>query len=225
MFFRIHYAKNIIYTLAVLQIKETDQMIKLYNAPMSGHCHRVRLAASLMNIPYEAKPISDFEGERKGLEFLTINPFGEIPVIVDGDVTLRDSNAIIIYLAEKYGSDGAWLPSDVVARAHVHEWLSVAASHIYRGPNMARLVKLFSKPTDYDAAVAVSENLFKIMDSALNGKSWLVGENPTLADIACYSYVRVADDGGLDTSGYSNIQTWLANVEKLDGFEAMPRPG
>lgn len=200
-------------------------MIKIYNAPMSGHCHRVRLAASLMNIPYEAKPISEFEGERKGPEFLEINPFGEIPVVVDGDVTLRDSNAIIIYLAEKYGSDGTWIPSDIVGRAQVHEWLSVAASHIYRGPNMARLIKLFNKPADYDSAVDVSKKLFVIMDDHLDGRTWLVGDNPTLADIACYSYMRVADDGGLDISDYVNINAWLAAVEGLDGFEPMARPG
>lgn len=199
-------------------------MITIYNAPLSGHCHRVRLAASLMNVPFEVKPISDFDGERKGSDFLAINAFGEIPAIKDGDAIIRDSIAIIVYLAEKYGADGTWIPGTPELRAEMHEWLSVAASHIYRGPNMARLIKLFNKPADHDAASAVSENLFKIMDAHLKGKKWLVGGDATLADIACYSYIRVADEGDLDISGYDNINAWLASVEALDGFHPVTRP-
>lgn len=199
-------------------------MITIYNAPLSGHCHRVRLAASLMNVPFEVKPISDFEGERKGPAFLEINAFGEIPAIKDGDLIVRDSVAIIIYLAEKYGADGMWIPDTPEGRAAMHEWLSVAASHIYRGPNMARLIRLFNKPADHDAAVAVSDNLFEIMDAHLLGRQWLVGEQPTLADIACYSYIRVADEGDLDISSYANINAWLASVEALENFHPVTRP-
>ncbi len=199
-------------------------MITIYNAPLSGHCHRVRLAASLMGIPFELKPISDFEGERKGEAFLSLNPFGEIPAIADGETVIRDANAIIVYLADKYAPDSQWMPREPLQRARVNEWLATAASHIYRGPNMARLIKLFNKPADYDQAIAVSENLFAIMDSALDGKTWLVGDTPTLADVACYSYIRVADDGGIDTSSYVNIQNWMTAIEGLDGFEPMARP-
>ena len=77
--------------------------IRIYDEPKSGHCHRVRLAASLMRVPNEIIPISSFEGERKGAAFLAINPLGQIPAIADGDTIVRDANAIIIYLAEKYG--------------------------------------------------------------------------------------------------------------------------
>lgn len=199
-------------------------MITIYNAPLSGHCHRVRLAASLMNVPFEVKPISDFEGERKGPDYLAINSFGEIPAIKDGDQVIRDSVAIIIYLAEKYGADGTWIPNSPERCAEMHQWLAVAASHIYRGPNMARLIKLFKKPADHDAAVTVSENLFKIMEQHLSGREWLVGDAPTLADIACYSYVRVADEGELDISNYTNINAWLAKVEALENFHPVTRP-
>lgn len=197
--------------------------IKIYDAPKSGHCHRVRLAASLMRVPYTIVPISGFEGERKGTAFLAINPLGQIPVIEDGDTVLRDSNAIIIYLAEKYAPDTDWIPDDVVARARMHEWLAVAAGAMYRGPNMARLIKLFGKPADYAEAAAVSDVLFNMMDKHLQRGEWLVGDQPTLADIACYSYIAVANEGDLDITPFSSIRKWLTAVEGLDRFVPMTR--
>lgn len=200
-------------------------MIRLYSAPLSGHCHRVRLAAGLMGIDIDVKPVSEMEGQRQGAEFLALNPFGEIPALDDDGFVIRDSIAIIIYLAKKYAGDGGWIPSSLEDRVRLQEWLAVAAGALYRGPNLARLIKLFNKVADYEGAVEASKKLFTIMDAHLDGRDWLVGDGPSLADIACYSYVRVADEGELDISDYANINRWLANIEALDGFVPVTRPG
>lgn len=197
--------------------------VQIYDAPKSGHCHRVRLAASLFGVPHKLIPVTSLEGERKGPEFLKINPFGQIPAIVDGDAVIRDSNAILIYLAEKYAPGSGWIPDDVLARARVNEWLGVASGVMFRGPNMARLIKVFGKSADYAEAFAVSQVLFKMMDAHLKDRSWLVGSRPTIADIACYSYIAVADEGDLDIAPFAHIKTWLAAVERLDGFVPMVR--
>ena len=94
-------------------------MLKIYDAPRSGHSHRVRLAASLMGLDYESVPVESLEGGRTGEEYLQLNPFGQIPVLIDGDTLVRDSNAILIYLAEKYDTERRWLPEDLALRTQV----------------------------------------------------------------------------------------------------------
>lgn len=199
-------------------------MLKIYDAPRSGHAHRARLGASLLGLEFESVAADGLEGGRKGAEFLALNPFGQIPVLVDGNMIVRDSNAILIYLAEKYDQSGQWLPADLSLRTEVHEWLAVAAGHMFRGPNLARLVKVFNAPADYDAAVAVSKQLFEMMDTYFADRTWLVGDNATIADISCYPYVALADEGEISLEPYINIRRWLAEVEGLENFLAMPRP-
>lgn len=199
-------------------------MLKIYDAPRSGHAHKARLGASLMGLEFESIAADGMEGGRKGEAFLALNPFGQIPVLVDDDTVVRDSNSILIYLAEKYDTAGKWLPNDLAQRTQVHEWLAVAAGHIFRGPNLARLVKVFDAPVDYDAAVAISELLFKQMEAHLSDRTWLVGEGPTIADIACYPYVVLSDEGDISLEPYPSIRRWLAAVEGLENFLPMPRP-
>ena len=193
--------------------------IKLYDIPKSGHCHRVRLAASLMNIDLELHAVSDQTGDT----YQAINPFGQSPTLVDGDFILRDSIAIIQYLESAHAPGQGWMPTEPQAIARVDEWFAVAAGVMFRGPNMARLIKLFKVPGDHDAAVAMSNTLFAMMEKHLDGKTWLVGDKASLADVACYSYVAVANEGELDLDAYSNIQTWLGSVQSLDGFVDIPR--
>jgi glutathione S-transferase len=136
---------------------------------------------------------------------------------------VRDSNAILLYLAEKYDSDGTYLPADPVARAHVYEWLATAAGPLYMGPSRARVIKALGREGDYNQARTIADQLFAVMNDHLAARSWLVGDGPTLADVACYSYTAVADEGDLDLAEYPNIRAWLTRVEDLEGFVPMPR--
>ena len=197
--------------------------IQLYDVPKSGHCHRVRLAASLMGIPLETIAVMEMEGQRQGAAYLAINPLGQVPTLVDGDITVRDSIAIIQYLAGAHAPDQGWMPTEPVELAQVHEWFAVAAGDMFRGPNMARLIKLFKMPGDHEAAKAISERLFQMIEAHLQGRTWLVGPRATLADVACYSYLAVANEGALDLSPFPNIQTWLSAVQSLEGFIDIPR--
>ena len=89
------------------------QAIKLYNFPRSGHAHRVELMLSLLQLPTELIFVDLAKGEHKQPDFLALNSFGQVPVIDDQGVVLADSNAILVYLAQKYGN-GRWLPTDPV---------------------------------------------------------------------------------------------------------------
>lgn len=197
--------------------------LKLYDVPKSGHCHRVRLAASLMGIDLELISVMEMEGQRQGAAYLAINSLGQVPSLVDEDFVVRDSIAIIQHLERVHAGGQGWMPSDPKDSARVDEWFAVAAGVMFRGPNMARLVKLFGMPFDHTAAVDISEKLFKMMDAHLGDRTWLVGERATLADVACYSYVAVANEGDLDMAPYPAIEAWLKSVQGLDGFVDIPR--
>lgn len=103
-----------------------SQPIKLYRHPLSGHAHRVELMLSLLQLPYELVSVDLANGEHKSAEFLAINAFGQVPVIDDNGTFISDSNAILVYLAKRYGGD-SWQPQDALAEARIQRWLSVAA--------------------------------------------------------------------------------------------------
>ena len=119
--------------------------IRLHRMALSGHCHRIELFLSLLGLPYELVEVDVAAGAHKTPEFLRMNPFGQVPVIQDGDVTLADSNAILTYLQGRY-APGQWLPSDPLGAAQVQRWLSVAAGPLAFGAAAARVIQLFRRP-------------------------------------------------------------------------------
>ena len=199
--------------------------IVLYRNPLSGHAHRVELLLSLLAIPARLVDVDLRAGAHKTPEFLRKNPFGQVPVIEDGDVTLADSNAILVYLAGRYDQSGAWYPREPLAAARVQQWLSVAAGQLAAGPATARLIKLFGRGLDHGRAVWVAEQLFAVMDQALASQAFLTGATPTIADVAMYTYTAHAPEGGLSLEPYGNVRAWLARVEALPRFVPMQRAG
>ena len=197
--------------------------IVLYRFALSGHAHRVELLASLLGLRVRLVDVNLVAGEQKTPEFLRKNPFGQVPVIEDGEVTLADSNAILVYLAGRYDKSGAWYPREPLDAARVQRWLSVAAGLLAAGPATARLVKVFGLPLDHARAVAVAGQLFAVLDEELAKQPFLVGSTPTIADVAIYSYTAHAPEGGVSLEPYARIRAWLARVESLPGFVPMPR--
>ena len=196
--------------------------IKLYNFPRSGHAHRAELMLSLLQLPTELILVDLAKGAHKQPEFLAINPFGQVPVLDDQGVVLADSTAILVYLAQKYGN-GQWLPTDPEGAAKVQRWLSVAAGQIAFGPARARLITVFGAPYDADEAISRSHDLLKVVDQELANSEFLVGNQPTIADVAAYSYIAHAPEGNVSLDDYANVRAWLARIEALPGFVGMPR--
>lgn len=196
--------------------------IRLYRVAISGHSHRVELFMSLLGLPFEMVNIDLMGGAHKKPDFLAMNLFGQVPVIEDGDVTLADSNAILVYLTRRYAQDSEqWLPGDPVAAAQVQRWLSVAAGPLAFGPAAARVIQLFKKPDNPDDAVTRAHALFKVMEQQLATSSFLTGERVTLADIANYSYVAHAPEGNVSLDAYPHVRAWLVRVEALPRFVPM----
>ena len=194
--------------------------IKLYRNPKSGHCHRVQLMMSFLGVPYETVDLDMANGAHKAPEYLEISPLGQVPAIDDHGVTLSDSNGILIYLVSRYGND-SWTGKTPVEKAEIQRWLSIAAGEIASGPAAARLVTVFGAKLDHDAAKAKAHSLFEVMNAALDGKTFLVGDRMTIADVAGYSYIAHAPEGGVSLDAYPNIRAWLNRIETKPNFVAM----
>jgi glutathione S-transferase len=194
--------------------------IVLYGNELSGHSHRVVLLLRMLNLPYRfvAAPAEI----RREAQFLSLNPLGQIPVLEDGDVVLADSNAIMVYLVKQYAPRSSWLPEEPIAAAGVQRWLSIAAGEVRYGAAIARAIAQGWMTGDHAAAFGVSTRILRFMDSHLAGRTYLASDKPTIADLACYSYIAHAPEGGVSLDPYPAVRTWLLRIEALPGFIAMP---
>ena len=193
----------------------------LHGTCLSGHTHRVQLFLHLLDLPYT---FADSPADvRASSAFRAMNPLGQVPVLQDGGVALVDSNAILVYLAKRYAPGGAWLPADAIGAARVQRWLSQAAGEIMFGPAAARVSARF-----YDTGVppalsqALAARVLGLMDGELAAHDWLAGAAPTIADVACYSYVAHAPEGGIALDAYPRVLDWIERVRALPGFVPMP---
>jgi glutathione S-transferase len=196
-------------------------MPRLYDLELSGNCYKVRLMCALLGVPLEIVPVDFMAGAHKKSPLVELNPFGEIPVFADGEVVLRDSQAILVYIARKWGGE-TWLPSDAASLATVAQWLMVAENEIARGPNDARLHDKFGFARDIGAARANSARILGIFEQRLKGSDWLALNRPTVADIACMPYVALSHEGGISLEPYPSVKAWVARVKALPGFIGMP---
>ncbi|WP_035200814.1 glutathione S-transferase family protein [Agrobacterium tumefaciens] len=191
--------------------------MKLYHHPLSGHSHRARLFLSLINLPHELVEVDLMSGAHKTPDFLKMNPFGQVPVLDDDGEYVSDSNAILVYLAKKVGRTD-WLPDDLKSAAAVQRWLSVAAGEIAYGPAAARLVTVFGAKFNPDEVIGRAHAVLGKLETQLSDREWLVGERPTIADVAIYSYVARAPEGNVDLSTYPAVNRLLRRIEALPGF-------
>lgn len=198
--------------------------IRLHWHPLSGHAHRVELFLSLLNLPFEKVTVEFARAEHKSPPFLALNPFGQLPVIEDGDLVLADSNAILVYLALTHDPSGQWLPRDAIGAARVQRWLSVAAGQLAHGPASARVAMLFGRPVD-QAARDAGARLFALLDQHLATQTFLAAAHPTIADIALYAYTAHAPEGGVSLAPYPHLRQWLARIEALPRFVGLARSG
>lgn len=191
--------------------------MKIHHHPLSGHAHRAVLFASLLGVPHELIEVDLAAAAHKSPAFLALNPFGQIPVLEDGEIVIADSNAILVYLAKKAGRTD-WLPEDALGAARVQRWLSVAAGELAYGACAARLITVFNASFDADEVIARAHVLLGRLEQHLADREWLAAAHPTIADVAIYSYIARAPEGNVELSGYPAVNAFLRRVEALPGF-------
>jgi len=205
------------------KFSKNNTPIKLYRNPISGHCHRVELMLSLLDLPYKTIDLDMANGAHNAPDYLKISPFGQVPAIDDNGTTLSDSNAIITYLEKKYNDGYEWSPQDPIQAAEVQRWLSVAAGEIAYGPCAVRLVKVFGVDLDYDVAKQKTAALFSVLEPLLKNRDYLASDEITLADVAGYSYISHVPEGGVSLEPYPAIRVWLERIEAHPRFVGMAR--
>jgi glutathione S-transferase len=188
--------------------------MRIYGDSISGNCLKVKWAANHIGLPYDWIETSVLKAESRTPEFLALNPAGQVPaVILDDDRPLAQSNAIILHLAE--GSD--LIPKDAYERAKMLEWLFWEQYSHEPYVAVARFQVRFLGKAVHDLEPKIVERgkaALQRMDEALAGKTFLVGERLSLADLALVAYTREAEDGGFRLADYPNLPPWIARVER-----------
>jgi glutathione S-transferase len=196
-------------------------MLKLYGHELSGNSYKVKLLLCLLNLDYQEIKVDLMAGEHKKPDFLALNPFGQVPVLVDGDRFLADAQAILVYLARQYG-DESWLPLAAEPMSQVIRWLSTASGEVRQGPESARLYHLFKvNSINIERANQKAEFILTQLNHHLESQNWLALGHPTIADVAVFPYVALAPDGQIDLTPYPHVLTWIERIEQLPGFIGM----
>ncbi|HUA25005.1 MAG TPA: glutathione S-transferase [Steroidobacteraceae bacterium] len=204
-------------------------MLKLYDYELSGNCYKVRLLIEFLGLAVERIPVEFYPAqEHKTAWFLAINPLGQLPVIDDDGLILRDAQAILVYLASKYDDLGRWYPRDSAELlGDIQMWLSFAAD-LNGTVALARLHDSFFHDCDVAHCRAAAHRLFRLIDQHLwfaeqIGQDWLCSPtHPTIADIACFPYIMLSEEGGVSRLPYPAIRRWTDRVKRIPRFTLMP---
>lgn len=197
--------------------------MRLYHHPMSSNARRATMTALQLGIDVELVFVDLAKGEHKKPDFLKLNPGGKVPVLEDDGFALTESHAIMQYLCDKTPGQTLY-PTELRARADVNRWLFWNAAHFQSAVailNWEHVVKRFLNLGDADpAAVQKGEGLVqdlgKLLDEHLAGKSWISGEALTLADLAIATPLDALDRAKLPVRDFANVMGWLARVQALD---------
>ncbi len=196
-------------------------MIKLYGHELSGNSYKAKLLLSLLGVDYEWVKVDLMSGAHKQPEYLALNPFGQVPLLVDGDIIVADAQAILVYLARQYGNE-SWLPLAAEPISRVIRWLSTTAGEIRQGPESARLYHLFKVTSlNLERANQKSEFILTQLNQHLADREWLELGHPTIADVAVFPYVALAPDGKISLDHYPHVLAWIDRVKQLPGFVGM----
>ena len=195
--------------------------MKLYYDPITVNCRKVVAGLDLIGAGYEDELLSYFGGDHKQPEFRKVNPNAELPALVDGDLVLWESNAILVYGAEKTGNKTVY-PADARTRADITRWLLwesgkwFAGCYVYLVENVVKPI-LDDKPDEAVLAghAPAFHGLASILESALADREWLCADNPTIADIAVAAPMHLHAAQKLPLDDYPNIRGWIARVEAL----------
>jgi len=200
-------------------------MIKLYGIDLSGNTYKVKLLLHLLNLNYQFIALDVKNNQHKTSDYLKINPRGEFPALEDDSFVIWDSQAILVYLAQKYGAhlkEDHWYPQSATDMAQITQWLTVANGEIFNSLGKARSKIKFGYECDFELAQKQGEIILKWINSHLSKRTWIATHEPSIADIACYPYIALCEEGNISLEGYPSIHAWFQQIQSLDGYITMP---
>jgi glutathione S-transferase len=191
----------------------------LYDSPVSGNCFKVRLLFAHLGIPYERRTVDVADRSNRPELLGGLNPALRVPTLVlDDGRPLAESGAILWY----FGDGTRFVPNDPYERAQVLQWMFFEQYDHEPAIAVVRFWLRYSgRPEEFadrvEERTAAGYRALDALERGLDGRSWLVGDAMTLADIALYAYTHVAGEGGFDLGRYPGIRTWLARVASEPG--------
>jgi glutathione S-transferase len=212
--------------------------MKLYADPITVNCRKVMAGLDLIGAPFELVLVDYFKGEQKAPAYTALNPNASIPALVDGDLVLWESNAILQYAADKVGNHAAY-PQDLKVRADINRWLLWEAAnwfpscYVFLVENCVKpLLGGAPDPAVLNAQAAQFHKLAGILDQRLAGRDWVAGSGPTIADIALAAPMHLHGWQKLPLADHPNVKRWISqSIEPLpcwkrsnvvEGFKLQP---
>lgn len=195
-------------------------MIALYSDAMSPHCSRVLCLLREAGIAHEIRPVDMMKGEYLTAEYQAINPNRQVPSLLDGNLRIHESNAILRYLCRKHGLD-QWYPQDLPTLATIEQWLDWNQCRL--APQMTTLVmnRMFlgeqADPTAADRAETELQTLFAILADGLRNSTFIAADHPTIADLSLASNLMLLAFANVHPDNLL-IQRWYDRVTALQGF-------
>ena len=196
-------------------------MYVLFHSPYSQHARRVVSLLIEARLEYRLQPIAMEKGEHLLPEYLAINPNHQVPTLVDGDIKIHESNAILRYLCVKHGL-AEWYPSDLAKRAAIEQWLDWNQCRL--SPAVVDIVLNTVFLGDRGDAAAIDRGranlreLEPLLDAALSGADFVAGDRPTIADLSLGSSVFQLGFAKVTPRG-QRTQRWFERVSAIDGFQ------
>ncbi len=213
----LDFSSNII---SIPQFHTHAVMLTLFDYLPSQNAFKVRLLLSQLQIPYETRTVSIFEGAGKTSEYRKINPTGAVPaVVLDDGRAIAESNAILTYLA-----DGTrFMPDDRYGRAKVNQWLSFEQNYIESTIGSLRYWVMTSKINRRPEALVTSKRnsgimALEVLDTELSDRQFILGDAYTIADIALFAYASRAEEAEISLAPYEALRSWVARVELQPRF-------
>ena len=203
--------------------------MKLYGFGESGNAYKVALMLSLTKTPWTLEFVRFFTGGTRTPEFRAVNAMGEVPVLVDGDLTITQSGVMLAYLADQTGQFGG---RDSAERREVMRWLLWDNHKLSTQIGTVRfLMNFLPVEKRSDAVIAFLQGRLKaayaVLDTQLANSDWLAAQHPTIADLSCCGYLYYPEPYGFDRANWPHIAAWLDRIAALPGwqhpYDLMPR--
>ena len=199
--------------------------MKLYYDPITVNCRKVLAGFAFIGGSYESVKMDYFAGDHKKPDYVALNPNAAIPALVDGELTLWESNAILQYAADKFSAHQAY-PTDIRIRADIHRWHLWEASswfpacYVYLVENVVK--PILGDTPDMQALENVQPRFdlcASILNTRLGEHDYLVGSQPTIADIAVASPMHLHTHQKLPLASYPNLQAWMERIEAIPAWQ------
>ncbi|WP_212525439.1 glutathione S-transferase [Actibacterium sp. MT2.3-13A] len=195
--------------------------MKLYCFGESGNAYKAALTMELAEVDWEPVYVDFFNGETRTPEYRALNEMGEVPVLVDGEVTLSQSGVIQDYISSKTSRFGGRSADE---RREILRWLFWDNHKLSGQAGSTRFLMNFLPEEKRPAEViafyqARLKSTYKVLDGHLEGRDWIVGDAPTVADFACCGYLYYPEPFGFDRADWPNIDRWLAALSALPGWK------